>query len=270
MDVDKPVQNGTSELPDTENIAQTRSTVAQSPIPADIGMEVDISLSEPGPSAAVVETLVIQDSTTEITQESANGSQVQETIAPITDAYSEAQPNSLTQTVNPADLFSIPPASNSDTNTDISMTEAQPLASAPALAPPAQIETDSTNAPAGPSTLSQPLSLPTSVVSRARSSSPARIYRTGYIYDPLMMLHCPDGYTPTADSAHSGDNHPEEPMRIKRIYSRLSEHGLIKRMKKLDFQEVTFEQVMTVHSEGHWDKVQGTECESTRVDRYNC
>lgn len=88
-----------------------------------------------------------------------------------------------------------------------------------------------------------------------------RIHRTGYVYDPLMMLHCADGYTPTADDKEdSGGGHPEEPMRIRRIFTRLAEHGLIKRMKKLPFKEVTYEQTMLVHSQDHWDKVQGTEC----------
>ncbi|WVR03811.1 hypothetical protein IAU60_000807 [Kwoniella sp. DSM 27419] len=87
-----------------------------------------------------------------------------------------------------------------------------------------------------------------------------RIVRTGYVYDPMMMLHCPDGYTPTAESVQdNGDGHPEEPMRIKRIFGRLAEQGLIKRMKRLEFGQVTAEQVMLVHSEEVWDKVQGTE-----------
>jgi histone deacetylase 6 len=86
--------------------------------------------------------------------------------------------------------------------------------------------------------------------------------RTGYVYDPLMMLHCHDGYTPTSDEvSDSGHGHPEEPMRIKRIYARLAESGLIKRMKKLQFSQVTLEQVLLVHSEDHWNKVQGTESE---------
>ncbi|WWD16504.1 hypothetical protein CI109_100930 [Kwoniella shandongensis] len=87
-----------------------------------------------------------------------------------------------------------------------------------------------------------------------------RMVRTGYIFDPLMMLHCQDGYTPTAETVlDNGDGHPEEPMRIKRIFTRLAESGLIKRMKKLEFGEVTAEQVMLVHTEDLWSKVQATE-----------
>ncbi|KAK6907347.1 hypothetical protein I203_101340 [Kwoniella mangroviensis CBS 8507] len=87
-----------------------------------------------------------------------------------------------------------------------------------------------------------------------------KIYRTGYIYNPMMMLHCQEGYIPTAESVvDNGPGHPEEPMRIKRIFSRLAEQGLIKRMKRLEFGEVTMDQVMLVHGEDLWLKVQGTE-----------
>ena len=99
--------------------------------------------------------------------------------------------------------------------------------------------------------------------SPARPTTPPKMDRTGFVYDPLMMLHCPDGYTPTADDVmDNGDGHPEEPMRIKRIFSRLAESGLISRMRKLDFGQVTFDQALLVHSEDHWQKVQGTESES--------
>ena len=262
MDVDPPSQSQPQTSEPTANGNRPTSPHSQPPKSADTAMDVDTSSSGAEPSAATG-TPTVQEKITERAVTKVNGETFEETMASTTSTYPDGQPP---QTINPADLFSIPPASHSDaTSTDISMTEAQPPVSATIPTPPPHVETASTNAPAGPSTLS---SLDTSVVSRPSLPSPARIYRTGYIYDPLMMLHCPDGYTPTSDDAQNGDNHPEEPMRIKRIYSRLSEHGLIKRMKKLDFQEVTFEQVMTVHSEGHWDKVQGTECRSFMRIRY--
>jgi histone deacetylase 6 len=88
------------------------------------------------------------------------------------------------------------------------------------------------------------------------------IYRTGYIWDPLMMLHCPEGYVPTDDLISKGSIHPEEPMRIFRIYRKLAEYGLIPRMRKLDYDEVTQEQVLQVHTQELWDKVLGQECTS--------
>lgn len=93
----------------------------------------------------------------------------------------------------------------------------------------------------------------------ARPPPPAYMTRTGYVYDPLMMLHCNDGYTPTSDSNTSGDGHPEEPMRIKRIFQRLAENGLIRRMKKLEFGEATFAQIIQVHSDELFQKVESTE-----------
>ncbi|KIR82282.1 histone deacetylase 6/10 [Cryptococcus gattii EJB2] len=100
----------------------------------------------------------------------------------------------------------------------------------------------------------------TPVTTMSMPGAAARIARTGYIYDPLMMLHCMEGYMPTAENVmDNGDGHPEDPMRIKRIFTRLAEQGLIRRMKRLDFEEVTFEQVLLVHGEEMWDKVQATE-----------
>lgn len=88
-----------------------------------------------------------------------------------------------------------------------------------------------------------------------------RIVRTGYVFDPLMMLHCQDDYTPTDDIHDSGEGHPEEPMRIKRIFNRLKEQGLIRRMKRLEFEEVQEHQVKLVHGDMHWIKVISTESE---------
>ncbi|ORY22508.1 hypothetical protein BCR39DRAFT_551487 [Naematelia encephala] len=106
---------------------------------------------------------------------------------------------------------------------------------------------------------SAPVARGSSPSTLAGPTSPLRMYRTGYIYDMLMMMHCQDGYTPTADNVVSaGDYHPEDPMRIKRIFTKLAEAGMIKRMKKLQFEEVKPEQVLLVHTEDHMVKVEGT------------
>jgi len=120
-------------------------------------------------------------------------------------------------------------------------------------------------------TVTQPPPAPVSAALDAQSvhrpTSPARMVRTGYIYDPLMMLHCQEGYTPTGDHVMDtvAHGHPEEPMRIKRIFARLAENGLIKRMKRLDFAQVSLDQVLLVHTEDHWNKVQGTESTSFSI-----
>lgn len=100
---------------------------------------------------------------------------------------------------------------------------------------------------------------------KADAEGSARIARTGYVYDPLMMLHCQDGYVPTEDIHDTGEGHPEEPMRIKRIFTRLKDNGLIRRMRALPSRECTLEQVRLVHGDDHWLKVQGTESESGKV-----
>lgn len=80
-----------------------------------------------------------------------------------------------------------------------------------------------------------------------------------------MMLHCPEGYVPTDDLSKTGTIHPEEPMRIYRIYRKLAEWGLIPRMRKLEYEEVTQEQVLQVHTQELWDKVLGQECTSVEL-----
>ena len=94
----------------------------------------------------------------------------------------------------------------------------------------------------------------------ATSTSLATIYRTGYIWDPMMMLHCPEGYVPTDEDESVGSGHPEEPMRIYRIFRKLADQGAIKRMLKLDYTEVSEEQVLQIHTQELWDKVHGQEC----------
>jgi hypothetical protein len=121
------------------------------------------------------------------------------------------------------------------------------------------------NAVASSSTSANPSAVLDTAPVPIRYSSPApptrpRTYRTGYIYDATMMLHCVDGYEPTDEHVEdAGEGHPEEPMRIKRIYHRLREAGLLGRMKMLAFEQVSFEQVMLVHNEEHWFKVEGTQ-----------
>lgn len=143
-----------------------------------------------------------------------------------------------------------------------SAAEAGPSTSGPILPDVAPFQPDPPTSVHGPSASTAidvtPIRAPSPLAGRQRA------YRTGYIYDIMMMLHCQDGYTPTEDTVvDAGDGHPEEPMRIKRIFMRLKEAGLIARMKKLEFEEVTQEQAVQVHTEEHWDKVEGTRGQSS-------
>lgn len=122
------------------------------------------------------------------------------------------------------------------------------------------------NAEAGPSFTNQIIAAgsPFNAAGSAVLPNPlATIYRTGYIWDPLMMLHCPEGYVPTEETMLRSTFHPEDPMRIYRIYRKLAEWGLIARMRKLEYEEVTQEQVLQVHTQELWDKVLGQECMSS-------
>lgn len=83
------------------------------------------------------------------------------------------------------------------------------------------------------------------------------------------------------DTASKDDPHPEQPTRITGIFNRLSctldafsftAHladpscatvaGLTDRMERISVREVVRDEVMLVHSEGHWDRVRATGCTS--------
>ncbi|GAA5848824.1 hypothetical protein JCM8547_006356 [Rhodosporidiobolus lusitaniae] len=75
---------------------------------------------------------------------------------------------------------------------------------------------------------------------------------SGYCYSGRMTLHAP---LPRYDS---NDPHPEQPARITGIYQKLQDGGLLTRMQRVAVREVLREEVMLVHSEGHWDRVRAT------------
>jgi hypothetical protein len=72
--------------------------------------------------------------------------------------------------------------------------------------------------------------------------------RTGYVYDHRMSRHC--------ETIEDDVPHPEKPERITVTFEKLWEHGLITRMKKLAVREVTKREILLIHSEELWDKVQ--------------
>eukprot|EP00466_Bigelowiella_natans_P003936 jgi/Bigna1/71118/fgenesh1_pg.14_\ len=65
--------------------------------------------------------------------------------------------------------------------------------------------------------------------------------RTGLVYDERMCEHFP-----LAD-----DDHPESPMRIRRIYELLVERKLADRCVRVPSREATKEEIQSVHSEAH-------------------
>ena len=66
----------------------------------------------------------------------------------------------------------------------------------------------------------------------------------GYAYDTQMLLHT------------SSTEHPECPARIKQIHRTLREQGLIKMMRLIPVRMVRKTEVLLVHSEDHWEKVE--------------
>ncbi|GAA6044078.1 hypothetical protein JCM8097_005022 [Rhodosporidiobolus ruineniae] len=75
---------------------------------------------------------------------------------------------------------------------------------------------------------------------------------SGFCYSGRMTLHAP---LPKFDN---NDPHPEQPARITGIFNKLSNGGLLSRMQRVQIREVVKEEVMLVHSEGHWDRVRAT------------
>ncbi|WWC87894.1 uncharacterized protein L201_002792 [Kwoniella dendrophila CBS 6074] len=192
------------------------------PVPQSVADDQPITIIEQTTTTTTIETTIIPESTSE----------------------NLPQPEAIT---SPAPAPAPIPASN-----DGIYQNPDPIAGPSTSHTPIQ---PSTGAPADLFSLSTPSNMTNMpIIERPK------IFRTGYIYNPMMMLHCQEGYIPTADNVvDNGPGHPEEPMRIKRIFSRLAEQGLIKRMKRLDFGQVSMEQVMLVHGEDLWLKVQGTE-----------
>ncbi|KAK4050595.1 Histone deacetylase hda1 [Microbotryomycetes sp. JL201] len=72
---------------------------------------------------------------------------------------------------------------------------------------------------------------------------------SGYCYSGRMTLHTELNRDP------KGDTHPEQPARIAGIFQKLKNSGLAARMERVAVREAVRDEVMLVHSEGHWDRV---------------
>lgn len=69
-------------------------------------------------------------------------------------------------------------------------------------------------------------------------------FTVGYVYSTEMTSH------------FSPHGHPEDPERISRIYHALTVGRHTKKMKWLPVRPARKEEVLLIHSEDHWDKVQ--------------
>ncbi|BGO97405.1 Histone deacetylase clr3 [Rhodotorula toruloides ATCC 204091] len=76
---------------------------------------------------------------------------------------------------------------------------------------------------------------------------------SGFCYSARMTLHAP-----LPKTVDSNDPHPEQPARITGIFNKLLNGGLTSRMVRVQVREALREEVMLVHSEGHWERVRAT------------
>lgn len=79
-------------------------------------------------------------------------------------------------------------------------------------------------------------------------------FTVGYVYSSEMMQH----YDPYG--------HPEQPERISRIMETIRAAHCHDKMKRLPIRPVKREEVLLVHSEDHWDKVEAIQCKSLSHD----
>lgn len=105
--------------------------------------------------------------------------------------------------------------------------------------------------------------------------------KTGVVYDAQMMLHAPMNYNPELDWEEMSDAdddkyylawHPEDPRRIQKIYDQLQEQGLTKQMLQLPCPTVSVSDILLVHSEALFNKVEKTQCKLQRIkhDHIKC
>lgn len=76
---------------------------------------------------------------------------------------------------------------------------------------------------------------------------------TGFVYDIQMAAHIQP-----PESRPEGDDevHPEKPERILGIVTALQKGGCIERMRRIKIREVLRKEVLLVHTEDQWRKVQ--------------
>jgi histone deacetylase 6 len=85
----------------------------------------------------------------------------------------------------------------------------------------------------------------------------------GYVYSEEMLAHrnlfdYPKKSNASEDeeTQNTESNHPETPGRLTSIYQILLTAGLLQRMKRLPIRTVHKNEVMLVHTEDLWDKVE--------------
>ncbi|KAL8280223.1 hypothetical protein RQP46_007337 [Phenoliferia psychrophenolica] len=79
---------------------------------------------------------------------------------------------------------------------------------------------------------------------------------TGFCYSSRMTVHKPLDF-------RASEEEPEKPARIQGIFNMLSTKGLIDRMERIVVREAVKNEILLVHTEGHWDRVRASGYQST-------
>ncbi|KAI5476584.1 hypothetical protein MNV49_007471 [Pseudohyphozyma bogoriensis] len=77
---------------------------------------------------------------------------------------------------------------------------------------------------------------------------------SGFCYSSRMTLHAPL----QAEVDKGEPPHPEQPARIMGIWKAIDAAGLTSRMERVAVREAVKQEILLVHSEGHWERVRGT------------
>lgn len=101
--------------------------------------------------------------------------------------------------------------------------------------------------------------------------------KTGVVYDAQMMLHAPLHYDAEIDWENSSSSdmdqplswHPEDPRRIQRIYDQLQQEGLTKQMLQLPCPPALVSDILEVHTEALWHRVEKTQCKLLLLYMFN-
>lgn len=86
---------------------------------------------------------------------------------------------------------------------------------------------------------------------------PDKRLSVGYVYSEEMLAHR-NLFDNNAEAIEKDNknNHPETPGRLTSIHQILAQEGLLQRMKRLPIRRVHKNEVMLVHSEDLWEKVE--------------
>lgn len=128
--------------------------------------------------------------------------------------------------------------------------------------PPSQLIRSQSSSLNGPSSSKTVLNQPSTTASQPSNqrirSSPSGI-PTGICTSEQMLKHWkPDCHFDHANDPDENDDEPERPSRITRIMAQVTKAKLMSHLHHVQVRKATKEEIMLVHSEGHWNRIQDT------------